>query len=156
MLWSKCKQRMRVVLLTQNMHLRSDQSTYINCLTVFLLCFWALNVVVPLEGQRALGFHQKYLNLCSEDEQRSYGFGTTWEWVINYIIVIFGWTIPLSFCCAQNGAVLEKKTLSLPRFRTDCFHMLCRHVQTNDRTSNGLSSTAKPLVHHVNKKCVWK
>ncbi len=23
------------------------------------------------EGQRALGIHQKYLNLCSEDEQRS-------------------------------------------------------------------------------------
>ncbi len=31
-----------------------------------------------MEGQRALGFHQKYLNLCFEDEQRSYGFGTTW------------------------------------------------------------------------------
>ncbi len=39
-----------------------------------LLPFWALNVVVPLrsmQGQKALGFHQKYLNLCSEDEQRS-------------------------------------------------------------------------------------
>ncbi len=23
------------------------------------------------EGKRALGIHQKYLNLCSEDEQRS-------------------------------------------------------------------------------------
>ncbi len=49
-----------------------------------LLCFWALNVSVALlsmQGQKALGFHQKYLNLCSEDEQRSYGFGTTWGWV---------------------------------------------------------------------------
>ncbi len=27
--------------------------------------------------QKALGFHQKYLHLFSEDEQRSYGFGTT-------------------------------------------------------------------------------
>ncbi len=38
-----------------------------------LLPFWALNVVVVLlsmEGQKALGFNQKYLNLCSEDEQR--------------------------------------------------------------------------------------
>ncbi len=31
----------------------------------------------------------------SEDERRSHGFGTTWGWVINYIIFIFGWTIPL-------------------------------------------------------------
>jgi len=28
-----------------------------------------------------LRFNQKYLNLCSEDEQRSYGVGTTWRWV---------------------------------------------------------------------------
>ncbi len=48
--------------------------------------FCALTVVVPLlsmEGQKALGFHQKHLNLCSKDERRSYGFGTTWGWVIN-------------------------------------------------------------------------
>ncbi len=32
-------------------------------------CLW--------EGQRALRFKQKYLNLCSKDERRSYGFGTT-------------------------------------------------------------------------------
>ncbi len=32
-----------------------------------------MNVVVLLlsmQGQKALGFHQKYLNLCSEDERR--------------------------------------------------------------------------------------
>ncbi len=51
--------------------------------------------LLPMQGQRALGFHQKYLNLCSKDEQRSYGFGTTWGWVINDRICIFGWTIPL-------------------------------------------------------------
>ncbi len=42
-----------------------------------------------------LGFHKKYFNLCSEDEQKTYGFGTTWGWVINYRIFLFGWTIPL-------------------------------------------------------------
>ncbi len=45
-----------------------------------LLTFWALNVEVPLlsmEGEKALGFHQKYLNLRSEDKRRSYGFGRT-------------------------------------------------------------------------------
>ncbi len=47
-----------------------------------------------MEGQRALGMHQKYLNLCSEDKQRSYRFGTTWGWVINDRI--FQWTIPLT------------------------------------------------------------
>ncbi len=36
--------------------------------------------------------HQTYLYLCSEDEQRSYGFGTTWGWVINDRIFIFGWS----------------------------------------------------------------
>ncbi len=28
-----------------------------------------VGTVLPMEGQKALGFHQKYLNLCSEDEQ---------------------------------------------------------------------------------------
>ncbi len=28
-------------------------------------------------GQRVVRIHQKYFNLCSEDERRSYGFGTT-------------------------------------------------------------------------------
>ncbi len=61
--------------------------------------FGAVKISVALlsmEGQKALGFHQKYLNLCSEDERRSCGFGTTWGWVINDRIFIFGWTIPLS------------------------------------------------------------
>ncbi len=35
-------------------------------------------VLLSMEGLRVLGLHQKYLNLCSEDERRSYGFGTTW------------------------------------------------------------------------------
>ncbi len=51
-------------------------------------CLW--------EGQRTLRMHQKYLNLCSEDEQRSYRFGTAWGWVINNRTFIFGWTIPVS------------------------------------------------------------
>ncbi len=33
--------------------------------------------ITTMEGQRALRFNQKYLNLCSEDEQRSYMFGTS-------------------------------------------------------------------------------
>ncbi len=37
-----------------------------------LLPFWALDVVVVLLSMQG----QKYLNLCSEDERRSYRFGT--------------------------------------------------------------------------------
>jgi len=36
-----------------------------------LLPFWSLKVVMMLvskEGQKALIFHQKYFNLCSEDD----------------------------------------------------------------------------------------
>ncbi len=32
--------------------------------------------LLSIQGQKALEFHQKYPNLCSEDE-RSYGFETT-------------------------------------------------------------------------------
>ncbi len=56
---------------------------------------FALILVISLlsmEGQRALKFHQKYLNLCSQDERRPYGFGTTWAWVINDRIYIYGRT----------------------------------------------------------------
>ncbi len=52
-----------------------------------------ISVAFPsMQGQRALRFHQKYLNLCSEDEQRTYGFGTTWGWIIDDRIFILGWT----------------------------------------------------------------
>ncbi len=32
---------------------------------------------MSMQGQKALGFDQKYRNLCSEDEQWTYKFGTT-------------------------------------------------------------------------------
>ncbi len=44
-----------------------------------LLLFWVLNesvVLLSMQGRKALGFH-RFSNLCSEDEQRSNGFGTT-------------------------------------------------------------------------------
>ncbi len=33
--------------------------------------------LLSMEGQRDLGINQKYLNMCSKDERRSYGFGVT-------------------------------------------------------------------------------
>ncbi len=32
-----------------------------------------LGYLLSMEDQRVLGFHQKHLHLCSEDERRSYG-----------------------------------------------------------------------------------
>ncbi|XDV31340.1 hypothetical protein PO909_034049 [Leuciscus waleckii] len=32
---------------------------------------------LSMEGQKDLRFHQKGLQLCSEDERKSYGVGTT-------------------------------------------------------------------------------
>ncbi len=34
-------------------------------------------VLLSMEGLEALRFKQKHLNLCSDDERRSDGFGTT-------------------------------------------------------------------------------
>ncbi len=38
----------------------------------------------------------KYLPLCSAEQRHSFRFGTTWGWVNDDSIFIFGWTIPLS------------------------------------------------------------
>ncbi len=37
----------------------------------------------------------KYLPLCSAEQRHSYRSGTTWGWVNDDRIFIFGWTIPL-------------------------------------------------------------
>ncbi len=37
----------------------------------------------------------EYLPLCSAEQRHSYRFGTTWGWVNDDRIFIFGWTIPL-------------------------------------------------------------
>ncbi len=61
-----------------------------------LVCFCALIVVAVYAGSETSRISSKYLNLSSEDERRSYGFGTTRGWIINNIIFIFGWTYPLT------------------------------------------------------------
>ncbi len=68
-----------------------------NCFTDVFTTFLDLGTfqLLSVEGHIALRFHQKHLNLCSGDERRSYGFVTTWGWVINDIIFILGWTISL-------------------------------------------------------------
>ncbi len=66
-------------------------------LTMSLLIFWALNISVVLrsmQGQKALGFNQKYLNLFPMI-YRSHKSGTRWGWIINDRIFLFGKTIPV-------------------------------------------------------------
>ncbi len=45
----------------------------------------------------------KYLPLCSAEQRHSYRFGTTWGWVNDDIIFIFGWTIPLRPAHSKNN-----------------------------------------------------
>ncbi len=65
--------------------------------------------LLSMEGQRALGFYQQYIDLCYKDEWRSYGFGKTRGWVIiNDRIFIFWWTIPLSASLCLISATMPK------------------------------------------------
>ncbi len=87
-------------IVVASLKLRLKHWCHMDYFNNVLATFLGLNMVTPLlsmQHQKALRFHQKYLNLCSEDEQRSYEFGTTWGWVINDRIFIFRWTIPLRF-----------------------------------------------------------
>ncbi len=102
-----------------------------------LLRFWALNVSVALlsmEGQKALRFHPKYLNLFSEDERRSYRFGTTWGWVINDRILIFH----LSLLCKASTEMRHRwkstpniLTVGRPSWNilTDIFLLSAKYVK---------------------------
>ncbi len=44
----------------------------------------------------------KYLPLCSAEQTHSYRFGTSWGWVNDDRIFIFGWTIPLTVLTASD------------------------------------------------------
>ncbi len=51
--------------------------------------------------------------MCSENERRSYGFGTTWRWVINNRIFIFEWTNPLRYPKITHSPRNEEFHISL-------------------------------------------
>ncbi len=86
-----------------------------------LLPFWALNVVVALlsmEGSEAIEFHQKYLNLCSEDERWFYGF-----WIIINDNFIFWVNYPFKFNVSHSDPVLFHITNSVLDLQKD-FNLL--------------------------------
>ncbi len=92
-----CTQKKSILVASQNWSWATDVTWTV--LPMYLLRFWTWEhfscVAVYGESIKALRLNQKHLNLCSEDERSSYGFGTTWGWVINDIISILGWTNPL-------------------------------------------------------------
>ncbi len=65
---------------------------YINNVIATFLDLECVSCIAVYEGSEisSIVFYQKYLNLCSKDEQKSYRFGKTWGWVINDIILNLG------------------------------------------------------------------
>jgi len=89
--------------------------------------------------QKALGFHQKYLNLCSENEHRSFGSGTTWEWVID------GW--PILFKCVNTCGSSD---------RTPC-EFEWNWLHTSTKTLQNTTKQQKIKQNSANKRlcCIW-
>ncbi len=69
----------------------------------------------------------KYLPLCSAEQRHSYRFGTTWGWVYDDRIFIFGWTIPLidAFDLKQRWAECSPYDIKVPRERFECIGSDC-------------------------------
>ncbi len=56
----------------------------------------------------------EYLPLCSAEQRHSYRFGTTWGWVNDERIFIFGWTVPLSI--NETWADTQQLVINRPDF----------------------------------------
>ncbi len=85
-----CAKKKKMLYSTISLLCHSDVTW--TTLIMSLQPFWALIVVVSLlifAGSESSVISSKISNLCSEDEQRSYGFRTTWGFH-------FCWTIPLN------------------------------------------------------------
>ncbi len=60
---------------------------------VFFFSYMEVNGAPKQPGYK---LSSKYLPLCSAEQRNSYRFGTTWGWVNDDRIFIFGCTVPLS------------------------------------------------------------
>ncbi len=72
---------------------------------MLFILFCALTVQFIMQSMahhKPPGFHPKYLQLCSEDEQSFYGFGNDISEVINNNISISGWSIPFTYFFILN------------------------------------------------------
>ncbi len=98
-----------------------------------LLRFWTLIMLgslLSMGGSESSQIPSKYLNLCSEDELRSYMFETIWGWVINDRIFIFGWTIALTSDTTtvslyhQTWCKCKEKSMRNPHSTNTCLVLL--------------------------------
>ncbi len=62
----------------------------------------------------------EYLPLCSAEQRRSYRSETTWGWVNDNRIFIFGWTIPLSTQMHQNVATVAERAQCATNRKNTC------------------------------------
>jgi len=95
-----------------------------------------------------LNFNQKYLHLCSEDKQRSYGIGTAWGWVINDLIFIFGWTIPLN----SNNIKLLSTALLKAFYPDNTESHLGNHFDCHSETNTYTVSLSSLVSHWTHLK----
>ncbi len=104
---------------------------------ISLLCLYHVRICL-WEGQSALGMHQEHLNLCSEDEQKSYRFGTTWAWVNDNTLAC---NIPLNHfktphsshesCGSHLCAEMSGKKERALRVKRTKPHFTAAHVQNS-------------------------
>jgi len=102
-----------------------------------------------MERQKALRIHQKDLHLCSEDEWKSYSFGTTWGRVINVRIKIFGWTNPLTVLHI-NTYQKKKKWCALIIFNQNAFpslSSLMMRLLLRNHPTNSPQTKSDPTLH---------
>ncbi len=64
-----------------------------------IVIFFPIMEVNGAPKQPGYKLSSEYLPLCSAEQRNSYRFGTTWGWVNDDRIFIFGWIIPLRSAC---------------------------------------------------------
>ncbi len=107
------------VMLNTNEDMLKKQSSSGAPLTSIVLFF-------PMEvngAPRQPGYKRSSKYLCLTEQRNSYRVGTTWEWVNDDRIFIFGWTFPLIFLILTIFFCLSFKTLVI----------VCRCCQKRNR-----------------------
>jgi len=100
------------------------------------------------------------LNLCSEDEWRSYQFGTTWGWVINDRIFIFGWPTALRMTPKQRKEekrreFLEKVILCTKTTDSLDVILLKKHLKWTKAQTNHTHTHTHTHVHTLTHFTYW-
>uniref|UniRef100_A0A8C2F691 Small G protein signaling modulator 2 n=1 Tax=Cyprinus carpio TaxID=7962 RepID=A0A8C2F691_CYPCA len=91
--------------------------------------------LLSMQGQKALGFHQKYFNLCSEDERRSYGS-------IIYSGQLF------CQCACEQIELLDTVALNL--------HRIDKDVQRCDRNYYFFTTSNLEKLRNIMCSYVWE